>query len=455
LLFPVSRLHKHLIVSGLIAIPMIALVFSIVHREALSSFMIEAIEDDNRVVTRSIATALEPTLVLLVDENTTNKEKDTLRNRLHKQVRDITEGLPILRVNLYQMDGTLTYSSDKELIDVQHEDNPRFQRAKLGHVVSSFRRPIDVDPEEAPDASSGFVESYIPLRLGPDNSIHGVFEVYADISPWKTNINHFETRLTIAISALLLTAYFLLLFGLRKVENKLEQQSDKIRSHSEAYSDLSSKFIDSQELERKRLSRELHDSLGQLLSALKIRFENAIYLCPKDAAPVVHEHFDPLAPLIQASIDECRRVSMAIRPSMLDDLGLLPTLSWFLREFTNSYPDIELHMQINIEEPRIPKRLKTTIYRIAQEALHNVARHSQASRIDFSLHGRGDRIELSIRDNGTGFTPLDGLQNGESTGIGLESMRERAELSGGQFGLNTIPGQGTTISASWVVAEDG
>jgi len=455
LLFPVSRLHKHLIVSGFVAIPLIALVFSLVHREALSRFMVEAIEDDNRVVTRSIAASLEPTLSLLVDESTTREEKELLRRRLHGAIGSIAKGLPILRVNLYQMDGTLTYSSDKELIDVQHEDNPRFQRAKLGHVVSSFRRPIDIDPEEAPDSTSGFVESYIPLRLGPDNSIHGVFEVYADISPWKTNINKFEIRLTIAVSVLLLTAYFLLLFGLRKIENKLEQQSRTIRSHSEAYTDLSSKFIDSQELERKRLSRELHDSLGQLLSALKIRFENAIYLCPKDVAPVVHEHFDPLAPLIQASIDECRRVSMAIRPSMLDDLGLLPTLSWFLREFGNSYPDIEVQTQIDIQEQQIPKRLKTTIYRIAQEALHNVARHSHASRIDFSLHGRGDQIGLSIRDNGTGFNPTDRPQNGESTGIGLESMKERAELSGGKFGLNTTPGQGTTISARWVVAEDG
>ena len=109
-----------------------------------------------------------------------------------------------------------------------------------------------------------------------------------------------------------------------------------------------------------------------------------------------------IIPSIQNAIEESRRIQMALRPSSLDDLGILPTLNWFFREFQKTYPSIHIKNQINIEEKDVPDILKTVIYRICQEAFNNIAKHSKAEVVTLSLR-KTDKIELAIEDNGRGF----------------------------------------------------
>jgi len=152
-------------------------------------------------------------------------------------------------------------------------------------------------------------------------------------------------------------------------------------------------------------------------------------------------------PIIQQSLDEVRRIGMNLRPALLDDLGLLPTLGWFIREYQKTYPSIRVEKQTEIEETQVPDPLKAVIYQILQEAMNNIAKHSKANLVSISLmRNKDDRIELVIEDNGIGFD-----MKSIKKGLGLGSMRERAELSIGSFDIESVKGKGTKIRVSWPI----
>jgi len=209
---------------------------------------------------------------------------------------------------------------------------------------------------------------------------------------------------------------------------------------------LSSQLLTVQENERKRISREIHDSLGQSLSAIKFKTESITQQMRENRYGKIAESLEAILPIIQESIEESRRIQMDLRPSILDDLGIIATLNWFSREFQNTYSDIHVDKKIDIQENEVPDTLKTVIYRISQEALNNIAKHSSAALVQLSLGKKGDKIELIIVDNGMGFD----LESSKR-GLGLTSMRERAELSGGSFFIESAIGKGTTIRASWPI----
>jgi signal transduction histidine kinase len=225
----------------------------------------------------------------------------------------------------------------------------------------------------------------------------------------------------------------------KRAEEALRESENRLRI-------LSSQLLAVQENERKRISRELHDSIGQSLSAIKFRVENIL----QEVGESRVKPLEDLIPIIQESIEEARRIQMDLRPSILDDLGILATLSWFCREFEKIYSTIRIEKLVQIQENEVSTQLKTVIFRIMQEALNNVAKHSKANFILLSLRKTDGTIELTIQDNGQGFD-LNEVLSIESSrrGLGLTSMRERAELSGGSFVIESVRGKGTIVRATW------
>ena len=138
---------------------------------------------------------------------------------------------------------------------------------------------------------------------------------------------------------------------------------------------------------------------------------------------------------------------MNLRPSMLDDLGLLVTIGWLCRGFGEAHSGIRIDRNINIEENEVPAILKLVIFRILQEALNNGAKHSKAGFLRLSLAKASKEIELSVSDNGEGFD----VKETPRHGLGLASMRERAELSTGSFAMESVKGKGTTIRVTWAL----
>ena len=213
---------------------------------------------------------------------------------------------------------------------------------------------------------------------------------------------------------------------------------------------LTSELMAAQEKERKRIAGELHDSLGALLSAIKFKVED---LLQKGHGQVLEESVKTAVKMIGECIADVRRIQTDLRPPMLDDLGVSAALKWYCRQFDTTYPNIHIETHLGIEEDEVPNTLKTTIFRVSQEALNNVAKHSKATNVALSLQKGNGMLELTIQDNGQGFNMEDVFSRDRSgNGLGLTSMRERVELSDGSFSIESRIGEGTIIRVSWPLA---
>lgn len=214
---------------------------------------------------------------------------------------------------------------------------------------------------------------------------------------------------------------------------------------------LSEQVMSAQEKERQRVSSELHDGIGQTLSAVKFSVETGIKSICEHPTEESFRHLENVIPKIQHAIEEVRRISMALRPSILDDIGVLATLTWFCRESSLVYKNISIQLQLDIKEENIPVRIKVVIFRIVQEAFNNAVKHSSAERINISLKLVRETIVLSIEDNGVGFDSKCVGFSGSltSSGLGLASMRERAELASGLYSIDSNKGTGTKIQVTW------
>jgi signal transduction histidine kinase len=186
------------------------------------------------------------------------------------------------------------------------------------------------------------------------------------------------------------------------------------------------------------------------LNAIKFKVSSAMQDLLNRKVETGMKHFEDLVPIVQEGIEEARRLQMDLRPSILDDLGISATISWFCRQFQKSYASIRIEPLIDFDEKAAPKSLKIVIYRVLQEAMNNIAKHSGASLVSLSLTQEKNRVALTIQDNGQGFDLSERLSGkGPQRGLGLTSMRERAELSGGKFTIESVKNMGTTIQISW------
>jgi len=236
--------------------------------------------------------------------------------------------------------------------------------------------------------------------------------------------------------------------ALRKAEDGQKIAEDALKESELRVTSLTSQLLLAEENERKRIARELHDGLGQSLGAIAFNVRSTLEKVG-DKVKTGLESLEAIMPIIQQSMEEVRRIGMNLRPSLLDDLGLLPTIEWLIREYQRTYPSIHVEKHIEIKETQVPDPHKAVIYRIPQEALNNIAKHSKASLVSVSLLRKKDgRVDLVIEDNGIGFD----MKNIRK-GLGLGSMRERAELSGGSFDIESVKGTGTNIFASWLIEQ--
>ena len=201
--------------------------------------------------------------------------------------------------------------------------------------------------------------------------------------------------------------------------------------------ELSRRILNVQEAERKRVARELHDGITQLLSAAKYRLN----LSARQNASATQKSLEQVRQLLAKAITEVRLISRNLRPSELDDLGLPAALRSLAHEFQTRYR-IPVQCRCGIQD-RLPSEVEMALYRIAQEALTNVVKHARATQVELAVAGGHSQASLTVRDNGKGLPSHERSRPG--VGWGLKNMRERASLLGGSFSVSTAPGNGTAL----------
>ena len=215
---------------------------------------------------------------------------------------------------------------------------------------------------------------------------------------------------------------------------------EQVRAGRERQRKLAKSLVDIQETERRRIARELHDHLGQSLTGLQFMLETA----KNQTTGTQRTSLNQIQEAVTEIIRDVREMSLNLRPSMLDDMGLVPTILWHIDRYT-SQTGIHVNFQYDEFPKRLPLEIETAAYRIIQEALTNVARHAQVKEVFVGLVAQDDTLWLEVLDNGKGFETAADLEKPSS---GLSGMRERASLLGGYLVVESFINQGTQIVAA-------
>lgn len=224
-----------------------------------------------------------------------------------------------------------------------------------------------------------------------------------------------------------------------------------LRRSQEELQHLSDSILASREEERHRIARELHDDLGQRLSALKMDISLlATDLQAGGSDRALISQTEAMQRVIDETIAAVRQISADLRPPLLDELGLVPAIEWIAKNFRQRFG---LIVNVHAQETALQERAAISVFRIVQEALNNVVRHADATRVDIGLAQQGDMLELTIQDNGRGWSGVPPTA-GERKPLGLLGIRERARLLGGQASITHTPNSGFRLSVRFPAAHE-
>jgi len=266
---------------------------------------------------------------------------------------------------------------------------------------------------------------FIPLVYM--NRLLGKFMVYFNA------VHHFSAE----ESQLLQTIAREVAFAIGEKRNEIA-----LRNSEQQYRELSAHLQDIREEERSAIAREIHDELGQQLTVLKIDFSWLESRLNLGDNKVLTDKFADISSLLDRAVKTVRRMSTSLRPSMLDDLGLVATIDWYLADFGRRV-NLKTEFHHDDDEYNMPDKMRTAFFRIFQESVTNVIRHSDATTVIVELSRVGDQFSLRVIDNGKGFDTT--TVSGKRT-LGLLGMRERSLLIGGECRIESVPGRGTTVS---------
>jgi signal transduction histidine kinase len=233
--------------------------------------------------------------------------------------------------------------------------------------------------------------------------------------------------------------------ALKKSEQHKTQLLEQSRHMQEQLRHLSHLLLSAQEEERKKISRELHDVIAQTLTGINVYLANLKMTAASNPKGLAQD-IARTQRLVEHSVNIVHRFARELRPSVLDDLGLIPALNSFMKHFSKE-TGIRVSLSAAAAVEQVDGDKRTVLYRVAQEALTNIARHAQASRADVKIQELDDAICMTIKDDGKGFPAEHGLHAKKNKRLGLLGMRERLEMIGGRFNVESAPGKRTIVQA--------
>jgi signal transduction histidine kinase len=320
-------------------------------------------------------------------------------------------------------------------------------RAELGGYWRILAPVLQWDPAERRRMGYVFLRDEVyPRRqnmLAISDRIAGINEqqLSAGNDQVVSLLGRFQTRLAITLFAAVAFGLGMAAFSIRRILGLETRAHSRYEEAAEARSqlkDLSARLVRAQETERRALSRELHDEVGQSLSAVLIELRNLATGLELRSEEQSQNQIESIKNLVESTIRVVRNMALLLRPSMLDDLGLVPALKWQAREVSKRTSlDVSVAAELR-DDP--PDDFKTCIYRVVQEALHNCASHARAKSVRIRVQQQPGRLNLSIQDDGQGF------DSRQVKGLGLLGIQERVAQLGGKCMVHSVPGSGTILT---------
>jgi len=357
------------------------------------------------------------------------------RERLQKQMTEMIENLKLLRKHLPAENLPALDHLTKEVTDYWDRLDPVFEWTpqQKSLMSAAFLRKVVVYRRDS------------VVRLAQDLSQLNLESLATEQSRLQKSEELFQSFVRQMLLITVTVAVFVsigIIFWVDQLDRRHQAAKDRAENAEHELRQLSRKLVKAQEEERRALSRELHDALGQKLSFIGMELSTLSTL--QVASPQKFaETLDDAQRLITETVRNVRDLSMTLRPAMLDELGLGSAVRWQGREFSRR-SGIDVEVQLDGELDKVPDLHRTAVYRIVQEALTNCAKHARAKHIRIALYGGSEFIRLTVQDDGVGFT-----MNGKPPrGLGLIGMEERVRELGGTLTIVATPEKGTMIEAS-------
>jgi two-component system, NarL family, sensor histidine kinase DegS len=291
---------------------------------------------------------------------------------------------------------------------------------------------------------------YAALRFGIEGGLLTGLLSFAVSAPNITIWHQGELEGEIGLLALVLAIGLILAWRVER-ESTLRRQAetasrDLQRSQGRLQFYLR-RITDAQEAERQRVARELHDDTIQSLVLVGRNLDAILTKTESPAETGLELEVKEARSKLNAAIDGVRRLARDLRPSILDRMGLIPSIEWLLSDIADR-KQLNTDLQVTEEIGRLPSEVEVTLFRIVQEALRNAELHAAASTVTVALEAQTRQLWVRIQDDGRGFNPEEALSDDERAGLGLLGMRERAQLLGGRVDIESEPGTGTTVTAT-------
>jgi signal transduction histidine kinase len=443
------RILRYFSISSLVTILVAAVLLVALYRTIAIKSIIHLGEQTNISLAQTALNSLQDSLLEYLDyyrdsrQSAANPQTLALRRELDK----VMQGKAVVRIKLLDPRGIVVFSTKADQIGDNENSNPGYEAAIAGQVSSHLIYRDGFNPFDRTTGDENLIQTYLPIRRGVDGPVQGVFEVYTDVGNLALEVEHTEMLMILGAIAIMGLVYFVLLFIVRRADGVMEAQRQTIFERSRALEMVSAQLFAVQENERKRLAGGLHEGLVQSLAGIKMKLDTAVHLVKrKHPGEELHTFKDALGNL-DRTIDEVRSLAMQLRPPSLDELGLVDTLEWYVKQQQQAHPAITLSASFDVNESDVPTHLRTSVYRVAEDIIGGLVRFPHVSAIRARLTHSRDQLMLDISDTGNPYRPSERLP--PHSDIPMVSARERVLLSGGTFSVETTPWGAIRVSASW------
>jgi signal transduction histidine kinase len=321
---------------------------------------------------------------------------------------------------------------------------------ELASYMSAMAPVLGWTAEERQARASAFVQEELrPRRLSALSLADRIQEISeAQLEESSKAVSVVLSAFRVKLLALLLLAVGLgvtlaglALWRLLRLEREAQARFDEVVSTREELKRLSAELVSAQENERRRISRELHDEVGQVLTAIMLGLGNLRSALKDGNSSEAMQQLQLVEDMTERNASVVRNISLLLRPTMLDDLGLVPALKWYAREVTRTGPmSVDVMAEAFVDD--LPDPHRTCVFRIVQEAVRNAGRHSGANQVRIYIGEKEATLSVSVQDDGKGFDPS------QEAGLGILGMQERVMSLEGKLEVNSKAGRGTIVTFS-------
>jgi signal transduction histidine kinase len=409
-------------------------------------------EQDNLALAKSSLNVMEHELAQYLDsvKDVTGSESQIppVPPGLEQEFKEVMEGTHVIRVNIYNQNGVVVFSTMPSFLGRDESTNERFSFALNGRVASKLFYHDSLNIFRKPTEHDNLIETYMPIRSVNSSSIVGVFEIYTDVSSMVKHVEQARIVVILGVALIMILFYIFQVYIVRRAAIIITKQQESLSERSRTVEVLSAQLMNAEENERKRIASDLHEGVAQTLAAAKVYLEQVNQLHSSGDSHIDLQTLKNSIHILQDAIQEVRSLAMDLRPTTLDEFGLIKTIDWLCNEFNSLYTNIRLKADINVEENDVPAPLKTIIYRVIKEGLTSVGNQGLADNVSLTVSRYDHTLALLMEDNAVAYHP-DSERKSSHQNVALSTIRERIVLTGGSFKIESNRQGGTVMTAEW------